>query len=265
MNAESLVECLEKLEPTFVHAGQTALRMQGSVTSYNKLETGNPAVDIVTDADLATQETILCAMKSTNLARCRLLAEEDTGSVKAFAPTSNFYIGIDPIDGTAVYAKGREHFSTIISLHDGEKFLYIFIYFPAWRWALKIARGKYTVSGGPPKLSAFEDAERAILYWSGDPKAHIPAETLSAIKANRFEFRKMSSFGIRSGTIELFASRRIAGVYYEDMNVYDGCAEYAIASGRGQPLYSKLQLSNIRRSEKGLYYPGYYLVLTNPL
>jgi hypothetical protein len=27
----------------------------------------------------------------------------------------------------------------------------------------------------------------------------------------------------------------------------------------------KLQLSDIRRSEKGLYYPGYYLVLTNSL
>jgi fructose-1,6-bisphosphatase/inositol monophosphatase family enzyme len=270
MNAESLVECLENLEPIFVQAGQAALRMQGSVKHYNKLQTGNPAVDIVTEADLATQESLLGAMRSTPLVGCRLLAEEDTKSVEAFARESKFYLGIDPIDGTAMYARGSEHFSTIVSLHNGERFLYMFIYFPAWDWVLKIARGKYTESGSPPNLSTFDHLKRTVVYWSGDPDANIPAETLSAIKAKGLEFRKMSSLDIGIGSIELFASRKLAGVYYENMNVYDGCAEYAIASGRGQPLYSnsisgKLQLSDIRRSQKGLYYPGYYLVLSNPL
>src|SRR5262245_4225984 len=270
MNAESLVECLENLEPIFVQAGQAALRVQGSVKHYSKLQTGNPAVDIVTEADLATQELILGAMRSTSLVGCRLLAEEDTPSVKAFAPDSNFYLGIDPIDGTAVYARGGEHFSTIVSLHNGERFLYMFIYFPAWGWALKIAQGTFTVSGNPPNLSIFDRLESTVVYWSGDPEANIPAEILSAIKAKGLEFRKMSYLGIGAGSIELFALRKIAGVYYENMNVYDGCAEYVIASGRGQPVYSNsasgsLQLSNIRRSQKGLYYPGYYLVLTNPL
>jgi fructose-1,6-bisphosphatase/inositol monophosphatase family enzyme len=269
-NGESLVEYLETLEPIFVQAGQAALRMQGTAKHYNKLQTGNPAIDIVTEADLATQESILGAMRSTSLVGCRLLAEEDTESVKAFAPESNFYLGIDPIDGTAVYAGGGKHFSTIISLHDGERFLYMFIYFPAWDWALKIARATYTASGSPPNLSMFDHLQRTVVYWSGNPEANIPAETLLAIKAGGLEFRKMSSLGIRSGTIELFALDKIAGVYYENMNVYDGCAEYAIASGRGQPSYSNspsgsLRLSDIRRNEKGNYYPGYYLVLTNPL
>ena len=270
MNAESLVECLENLEPIFVQAGQAARRMQGSVKRYNKLQTGNPAIDIVTEADLATQESILGAMRSTSLIGCRLLAEEDTKSVQAFASESNFYLGIDPIDGTAVYARGGEHFSSIVSLHNGEKFLYMFIYFPAWDWTLKIARGRYTASGGPPNLSMFDRLERTVAFWSGNPTATISSETLAAIKAKGLEFRKMSSLGIRSGTIELFALGKIAGVYYENMNVYDGCAEYVIASGRGQPLYSdstsgNLQLSDIRQSAKGNYYPGYYLVLTNPL
>jgi fructose-1,6-bisphosphatase/inositol monophosphatase family enzyme len=270
MNAESLVACLENLEPIFVQASQAALRMQGNVKHYNKLQTGNPAVDIVTEADLATQESILGAMRSTSLVGCRLLAEEDTKSVQAFAAESDFYLGIDPIDGTAVYARGGEHFSTIVSLHDGEKFLYMFIYFPAWGWALKIARGTFTASGNSPDLSKVDHLERTVVYWSGDPQANFPAETLSALRANGLEFRQMSSLGIRSGTIELFALGKIAGVYYENMNVYDGCAEYVIASGRRQPLYSdrasgSLRLSDIRISEKGNYYPGHYLVLTNPL
>ena len=98
MSPESLLECLEGLEPDFVRASQTALRMQRGVQSYNKLQTGNPAVDIVTEADLATQETILKALRSTSLIGCRLLAEEDTESVQAFAAESKFYLALDPIE-----------------------------------------------------------------------------------------------------------------------------------------------------------------------
>jgi fructose-1,6-bisphosphatase/inositol monophosphatase family enzyme len=270
ISSESLLRCLENLEPSFVEASQAALRMQACVQSYNKLRTGNPAVDIVTEADLATQEAILKALRSTPLIECRLLAEEDTESVEAFAAESNFYLALDPIDGTAVYARGGEHFSTIVSLHDGDDFLYMFIYFPAWDWALRMARGKYVSVGTPPKLPVLDDSENTIIYWSGSPEQNLAKQILVNVEANGLKFRQMSSFEKVVGSIELFAAGKIAGVYYENMNVYDGCAEYAIASGRGQPLYSdrtsgKLHLSDIRRSQKGLYYPGYYLVLSNSL
>jgi fructose-1,6-bisphosphatase/inositol monophosphatase family enzyme len=270
MSSEALLKCLEGLEPLFVRASRAALRMQSGVRSYNKLQTGNPAVDIVTEADLATQESILKAMRSTPLVGCRLLAEEDTESVQAFTGDNNFYLGLDPIDGTASYARGGEHFSTIVSLHDGEDFLYMFIHFPAWDWTLRVTRGKYAAVGTTPKLPSLEHAEKTIIYWSGSPERNVPAEILSAIDNNGLRFKRMSSLAKGVGTIELFATRKIAGVYYENMNVYDGCAEYVIASGRGQPLLSdsmsgKLHLSDIRRSQKGLYYPGYYLVLTNRL
>jgi fructose-1,6-bisphosphatase/inositol monophosphatase family enzyme len=270
MSPEPLIECLEDLEADFVRASQTALRMQRGVQSYNKLQTGNPAVDIVTEADLATQEAILKAFRSTPLIGCRLLAEEDTESVQAFAAESDFYLALDPIDGTAVYARGGEHFSTIVSLHDGNDFLYMFIHFPAWDWTLKMARGKYVALGTTPKLPVLADSENAIIYWSGSPERNLAKDILLNVEANGLKFRRMSSFSKVVGSIELFAAGKVAGVYYENMNVYDGCAEYAIASGRGQPLYSnsisgKLQLSDIRRSQKGLYYPGYYLVLSNPL
>jgi fructose-1,6-bisphosphatase/inositol monophosphatase family enzyme len=270
MSPESLLKCLEGLEPDFVRASQMALRMQRGVQSYNKLQTGNPAVDIVTEADLATQESILKAMLTTPLIGCRLLAEEDTGSVQAFAAESDFYLALDPIDGTAVYAKGGEHFSTIVSLHDGDNFLYMFIYFPAWDWTLRIARGTYVAVGTAPKLPVLDESEKSIIYWSGSPERNLAKNVLLDLAANGLQFRRMSSFGKVVGSIELFATGKIAGVYYENMNVYDGCAEYAIASGRGQPLYSdrtsgRLHLSDIRVSQKGLYYPGHYLVLSNPL
>jgi len=270
MSPETLVECLEGLEPAFVRASQAALRMQKGVQSFNKLQTGNPAIDIVTEADLATQEAILKAMQSTALTGCRLLAEEDTESARAFADESNFYLGLDPIDGTAVYARGAQHFSTIVSLHDGENFLYMFVHFPAWDWTLKVARGKYAALGTAPELPVLTDAENTIVYWSGSPGRNIPAKILSTLQTKGIRVRRMSSFAKGVGSIELFAIGKIAGVYYENMNVYDGCAEYAIARGRGQPVYcdtssGKLNLLDVRRSRKGLYYPGYYLVLTRPL
>ena len=133
-----------------------------------------------------------------------------------------------------------------------------------------MARGKYVAVGTTPKFPALDDSEHTILYWSGTPEINIPAEMLSDAEMRGLRFRRMSSFAKGIGTIELFATGRIAGVYYENMNVYDGCAEYAIASGRGQPVYSdvgsgKLHLSDIRRSEKGLYYPEYYMVLRDAL
>jgi len=135
---------------------------------------------------------------------------------------------------------------------------------------LKIALGTYTASGSAPNLPTFDESERSILYWSGHPEVNIPSDILRALEAKTFRLRKMSSLGIACGTIELFALNKVAGVYYENMNVYDGCAEYVIASVRGQPLYSDrmlgtLALSDIRKREKGLYYPGYYLVLSNSL
>ena len=190
--------------------------------------------------------------------------------METFAAESDFYLALDPIDGTAVYARGGEHFSTIVSLHDGDDFLYMFIHFPAWDFTLRIARGKYVAVGTTPKLPALDDSENTIVYWSGNPERNLAKEILLDVESNGLKFRRMSSFGNVVGSIELFAASKIAGVYYENMNVYDGCAEYAIASGRGQPLYSdrksgKLHLSDIRRNQKGLYYPGYYLVLTKPL
>jgi len=71
----------------------------------------------------------------------------------------------------------------------------------------------------------------------------------------------MSAFGRSIGTIELFATKTIAGVYHESMNVYKDCAEYVIASGRAQPVFSdstsdNLQLSDIQRMDKGLFLSG---------
>jgi len=256
----NLVETLQNLEPVFIQAGQLAYKMQKDVKYYNKHETGNPASDIVTEADFAVQEFLLKEMVKTDLINCRLLAEEVTISAKKFNEQGKYYLSIDPIDDTKIYASGKEHFSVIVSLHDGEKFLYMFIYFPAWDWTHKIVVGQYSSSGKIPDLP--KSIKNTILYWSGNPEKYIPKEVFDNLKNQGIKFSKVEDINLEVGSIGMFASGIVAGVYEEDMNTYDGLVEFNIASAKGLKIYSsQIDLKNIKKRESGLYYSGYYLAL----
>jgi fructose-1,6-bisphosphatase/inositol monophosphatase family enzyme len=260
-----LLRALQYLEPTFLEAGQLAYGMQKNVRSYRKLETGDPVSDIVTEADLAVQELLLKAMSNTELVHCKLLAEEDTPATQLFNGTNGHYLSIDPIDDTAIYAKGGQHFSTIITLHDGKNVLYLFVYFPAWNWVHTVINGSYSVSGESPEFNLPADARKMIVYWSGNPEQNIPTEVLTDLRARGLRLSKVSNL-VGFGSLGPFAAGKVAGVYRENPNTYDGLSEYAIASARGGKVYASngsgfLDLHDVREREKGLYYEGYYLAL----
>ncbi|HEY4487609.1 MAG TPA: inositol monophosphatase family protein [Candidatus Paceibacterota bacterium] len=266
------LDVLRKLEPEFIEAANLAYKMQEGIRAYNKKETGNPAGDIVTEADLAVQEFLLKKMAKTDLVKCRLLAEEDTPTVSLFDGNGNYYLGIDPIDDTAIYAIGGEHFSTIVSLHDGKNILYLFVYFPAWKWLNRIVSGKYSTEGAAPNVSLPTGAEKAIVYWSGDtnPEQTLSPDILNALKNKGLIFQTTKSLAGNSVTLGPFITNKVAGVYHADMNAYDGFVELSIALARGQKIYSggpngSLDLTDIRKRELGLYYPGYYLALNESL
>jgi len=256
-----LIKTLQNLEPIFIQAGKLALKMQKGIDFHNKFNTGNPAADIVTEADLAVQEFLLSEIIKTDLINCCLLAEENTISTKEFNEQGKYFLGIDPIDDTAIYAKGGDHFSTIISLHDGEKLLYMFIYFPAWDWIHKIVNNDYSVLGKTPDLP--ENVRDTIFYWSGDLEKNIPEKVLNELKSKGIKFSCLKNTNLGVGCIAMFATNKIAGIYQENPNVYDGLVEYNIASAKGLKIYSSsIDLTNIKKRETGLYYPGYYLALT---
>ena len=255
----NLVETLQSLEPTFIKAGQLALEMQKGITSFNKTNTGNIAGDIVTEADFAVQEFLLKEIAKTDLVNCHLLAEEDTPSTKEFKGKSDYYLGIDPIDDTAIYASGGKHFSTIISLHDGKNILYMFIYYPAWNWIHKVVNGKYEVVGETPHEVLSQEKQNTIICWDGNPEQNLPAEILEELKTKNINFKKVRDFSSGFGSIALFASGKIAGVYSENMNTYDGLAELSIGEARSLRIYrggesGSLDLTNIGKRATGLYY-----------
>lgn len=262
MNHIDLVKTLQNLEPVFIEAGQLAYKMQKSAKHHNKRETGNPVGDIVTEADLAVQEFLLQAMVKTDLVQCRLFAEEDTLLTKNFNEQGKFYLSIDPIDGTLVYSRGGKDFSVIVSLHDGEKYLYIFAYYPAWNLTHKIINGIYTTSGEIPELSLPHDLSNTILYWSGNPEAKLPKEIYNELKNKGVEFKNITDVTLDFSTINMFAYGKIRGLYCENPNAYDAFMERAIAEAKGWSVYTGgIDLRDIRKRDSGLYYTGYYLAL----
>jgi len=52
---EEYIDILIKLEPAFRRAGDLALELRSTTLKCNKSETGVPAADMVTEADLAVQ------------------------------------------------------------------------------------------------------------------------------------------------------------------------------------------------------------------
>ncbi len=260
----NLIDTLQKLEPVFIQAGQLALKMQKGVGYHNKLNTGDSGTDIVTEADFSVQELLLQKMSETDLINCRLLAEEKTESAKLFNEKGKHYLSIDPIDDTAIYAKGNKHFSTIISLHDGKKFLYMFVYFPAWEWTHKMVNSRCSVSGKTPDLpSSIQDT---VVFWSGNPQQNIPKDVLDKLNEKGIKFVLVRDVNLDVGSIGMFASGKVAGVYQEDPNTYDGLVEMNIALSKGLEVHSSnFDLADIKTREQGLYYSGWYLALNIPL
>jgi len=263
----NIIETLQNLEPVFIEAAQMALKMQKNVSYHDKTNTGNFLADIVTEADLAVQEFLLQELSKTELVDCHLLAEENTPSVNKFKGKNKYYLSIDPIDGTAVYSKGGEYFSTIICLHDGVNILYVFNYFPVFDFFHKIVKGEYSTSGKMPDFSLPPEIKKTIVYWFGNPEKNIP-ELYNELKNKGFVFSNVLDISKYIDVTTMFTQNKVAGVYHENMNVYDGIVDLGIASAKGLKIYSggpngKFDLTDIKKREIGLYYPGYYLALNN--
>lgn len=261
-----LIETLEKLEPVFIEAAQLALKMQNEVSHYNKTNTGNELADIVSEADFVVQEFLLKEIVKTDLVNCHLLAEEETLLAGKFNAQGKYYLSIDPIDGTATYAEGGEYFSTIILLHDGKKILYLFDYFPVFKYLHKIVNNAYHTSGKAPDFSLPFETKNTVVYWSGNPETKIP-ELYNELKSKGIDFKKVLDISNNLDATTLFTQNKVAGIYHEDSNVYDGIVDFSIGLAKGLKIYSggpngKFDLTNIQKREIGLYYPGYYLILT---
>ncbi len=242
-----------------------AVKMQSTAKHHNKTNTGRNVSDIVTEADLAVQEFLLGKLVKTDLVNCRLLGEENTPLASKFTGTNGYYLGIDPIDGTAIYARGGKCFSVIVSLHDGKNLLYTFKHFPILGWTVKVVEKNYSSMGIQPKFQSLLGNKQTILHYGNNPEKNIPEI-----------YKKLTDEGLKFVSCEdsledvseqsMFVCNQTAGFYIENPNAYDGLVALHVALATNRKIYSSgpegfLDFTNIQKRETGLYYPGYYLVL----
>lgn len=119
-------------------------------------------IDLVTEADLASEKLIIERIKS-HYPRHAILAEE-SGATEIVAGTSDWKWIIDPLDGTTNYAHGYPCFCVSIGLERAGSIEIAVIYDPMRDEVFAAERGLgATLNGRPMRVSAVEDLNSAML------------------------------------------------------------------------------------------------------
>jgi len=261
------IKILESLEPVFREGAQMGAKMQSTAKHHNKTNTGMAVTDIVTEGDLAVQEFVLKEVAKTDLINCHMLAEEDTPTAKVFKGQNSFYIGLDPIDGTSIYARGGKQFSIIVTLHDDKNLLLSYKYFPVLDWTQKIVGESYITKGQEPQFLLETDPKNKIFYYKGNPEEKFP-EVYKELVGKGIVFENCADSVADVDESAIYLSGKAAGYYCEDPNAYDSLVPLHFAITKGKRHYvggpnGTIDLTKVQKRTSGLYYSGYYLALND--
>lgn len=259
------VALIQSLEPVFYEAGRLAVDLQRQAVSSMKSDTGKVAKDIVTSADLEVQEYVLTRLAKTPLARCQLLAEEDTPSTAAFDTNGTTVLSLDPISGTIRYAGGKGMFSIKVGLRTGSTFPYEFVHHPKERWTVVIRDGTLQTRGEAP-LFALPNAAKLILTVNqpNDFQQDAP-ELFEQLNREGFVVKHQRDVTADVSASSLVLSDQIGGYYGRDPNVYDGFTAFTYAQAKGLEIHSTVDWTAVRGETGNQFYPGYYVVLNRPV
>jgi fructose-1,6-bisphosphatase/inositol monophosphatase family enzyme len=262
MENQKYIDILISLEPAFRQAGLLAVEMQKTAKQKNKFSTGVAGIDIVTEADMAVQEFILSKMAETKLAECQIIAEEDTPAVKKFLGNNNLILTLDPIDGTLLYAAGKNYFLTIITLRDKNKVLYSFVNYPALNWSRRVVDGNVYDFGEMPDIKTKHglDLDKTIAYTVKPPKI-IDQKIYQELIDQGYKFVKAFDISEEAGAGTLFFLNKVAGYYLETPNPYDGTILHFYGKAKNFKTYSTLDISVLNPSDHGPHHVGWYVIL----
>ncbi len=263
-NTKEFVDLLVSLEPIFRQAGDLAKKLRPSAVASKKSDTGIAGVDIITDADLAVQEFVLSEIAKTNLINCALIAEVDTPSVSKFKGTNGLVLTIDPIDGTRVYAEGGNFYSIIICLHDKKSYHYVYLYYPEVDWTRRITDSEVIDFGQLPKaeIKVGLDLERVIAHAHRSPEKTAP-EMYDEMINRGYTFKSIEELTFENGPwpMSLFFVSQLGGFYDEMPCSYDGVCVLYYGQVKGLEVLSVIDIANPFKNDRGIRYPGWYLVL----
>lgn len=166
--------------------------------------------NIVTSSDLAVQE-FLCRELSLALPGCGFICEEEG----VLDPDKDYVWVIDPIDGTANYARGIDHCAISVGLrHEGEVILGV-VYSPAREEMYWAEKGKGAFCNGRPIHTSDRSFEDGILCTAMSTYRKEYADVCSEIIMDAFhQCNDVRRFGAAS--IELcFLAAGLCELYFE--------------------------------------------------
>ncbi len=276
LSPERVIQILNDVLPeTLEEAGKEGIRIQEKGTdikSSSKTATGNEAIDLVTEADLALQSIILSKLLRTELRRCIVMAEEDTKEVTQFTGEEDICITLDPVNGTKRFRDGSMAWEIVVGARDARQALFTCSHSPRLGYTIRIDEdngiqedGQLPFSGNEQKkvmarrFDELLEEHQVLKYFFAEQDLEIVKEDAPIPEING-----------RAGRNIAFVGGNLKGILIRNANVYDGILPVHFAKhsggrvitfGREGSFVGETDLANPVLHKGALVYPGGYLAL----
>lgn len=192
--------------------------------------------DLVTDADLAAQETILQQL-ALAFPQHRVLAEEGLHAID-LAQTERTWV-IDPLDGTSNYARQLPNFAVVIGLVQGNTIELGVVYDPLRRELFYAERGQgafVQIGRGPAKrlaVSRVAHVSGAIVGVSWPREAELRERSHIFSARVGTACHTLRAFGSAALTLVYIAAGRLDASYHLELQPWDVAAPALILAEAG--------------------------------
>lgn len=172
------------------------------------------AGEIVTEADLETERRLTGALTGL-LPGSVVVGEEgvaaDPSRLELLAGARPVWV-IDPLDGTARFARGERHFSTMVALVSRQRIIASWIYAPALDLAADAVLGQGVRLGGRPvRLPVQAGQGRRVLVTDPEFQTGEDRVQLARLAAAGYQVQPCQSVG--TAYLDLLAGRFDAAVF----------------------------------------------------
>lgn len=195
---------LEKTKDIVRRAAELMMRRDFAIEQKGSVE------NIVTSSDLAVQE-FLCRELAAALPGCGFICEEEG----VHDPDKEYVWVIDPIDGTANYARGIDACAISVGLRHDEEVILAVIYSPSREEMYWAEKGKGAFCNGKPIHTSSRSFKESILCTAMSTYRKEYADVCSDIIMDAFhQCNDVRRFGAAS--VELcFLARGLCELYFE--------------------------------------------------
>ncbi len=218
----------------YLSAAQEAAQAAGKVLKANlgtlQKIAYKGAVDIVTDVDRLSQETVYNAL-GTRFPTHSFLAEEDLNDNRG----SEFCWIIDPLDGTTNYTHSFPFFCVSIALQKNNEIVVGVVYDPMRDEMFSAVKGKgATLNGNRIRVSSVEELDKSLLS-TGFPYDIRESRENNLQHFSNFAIRTQAVRRCGSAAIDLcyVACGRFDGFWEMKLNPWDVAAGVVIVEEAG--------------------------------